>query len=373
MSVEFRNVTKTFDRVHAVRNLTLTVEEGEFLVLVGPSGCGKTTALRMVAGLEHPTAGDIAIDGRSVLGLEPRDRDIAMVFQSYALYPHMSVYDNIAFGLRQRRTPRAELEQRVREVAEMLQLSDLLNRRPRELSGGQRQRVALGRAIARRPRVFLMDEPLSNLDAQLRLRTRAELSDLHRRLQATVIYVTHDQVEAMTMGTRIAVMQDGILHQVDTPQRIYEAPANTFVASFIGSPSMNLLHGELRGHASAPEFIAPGITIPVPPAAATLPSPLILGIRPEAFHRQPSPHGAPISGTVTLVEPHGPDLYVTIDAGGQLVTARLDPATHARPGDPIGLTPHTEALHWFDPATGTRLPLGAPGTHAFPPPALAPA
>ncbi|WBL36511.1 ATP-binding cassette domain-containing protein [Tepidiforma flava] len=252
MGVEFDRVHKTFGHVRAVRDLTLEVREGEFLVLVGPSGCGKTTALRMVAGLEEPTSGDIRIDGRSVLGVEPRDRDIAMVFQSYALYPHMSVYDNLAFGLRQRKTPKADVDRRIREVAEMLEIGHLLNRRPRELSGGQRQRVALGRAIARRPRVFLMDEPLSNLDAQLRLRTRAELSDLHRRLGTTLIYVTHDQVEAMTMGTRIAVMHDGVLQQVATPQLIYDRPANTFVASFIGSPAMNLLRGDLVPGPGAP-------------------------------------------------------------------------------------------------------------------------
>ncbi len=356
MGVEFDTVTKTFGTVRAVQDLTLEVRDGEFLVLVGPSGCGKTTALRMVAGLEQPTAGDIRIDGRSVLGVEPRDRDIAMVFQSYALYPHMSVYDNLAFGLRQRKTPRAEVDRRIREVAEMLEISHLLGRRPRELSGGQRQRVALGRAIARRPRVFLMDEPLSNLDAQLRLRTRAELSDLHRRLGTTLIYVTHDQVEAMTMGTRIAVMNEGLLQQVDTPRGIYERPANTFVATFIGSPSMNLLRGELIPGPDGGRFTAPAIDIPVNRLpAVTLPAPVVLGIRPEAFHRWPQALPAPISGPAILVEPHGPDLYVTLDAGGQNVTARLDPAADVHPGDILGLVPTGEALHWFDAETGQRL------------------
>jgi len=356
MGVEFDRVSKHFGTVRAVDDLTLTVEDGEFLVLVGPSGCGKTTALRMVAGLETPTAGDIRIDGRSVLGVEPRDRDIAMVFQSYALYPHMSVYDNLAFGMRQRKVSRAEIDARVREVADMLAITPLLQRRPRELSGGQRQRVALGRAIARRPRVFLMDEPLSNLDAQLRLHTRAELSELHRRLQTTVIYVTHDQIEAMTMGTRIAVMRDGVLQQVAEPQRLYDEPANTFVASFIGSPAMNLLRGELLAEGGSLRFRAPSIDIalPAPPAAISA-GPVILGIRPEGFERQPVPAPGPISGTVILVEPHGPDLYVTVDASGQSVTARLDPACAVHPGDHITLAPAGRTLHYFDNETGRRL------------------
>jgi multiple sugar transport system ATP-binding protein len=356
MGVEFDRVHKTFGNVRAVSDLTLEVREGEFLVLVGPSGCGKTTALRMVAGLEEPTSGDIRIDGRSVLGVEPRDRDIAMVFQSYALYPHMSVYDNLAFGMRQRKTPKAEIDQLIREVAEMLEIGHLLNRRPRELSGGQRQRVALGRAIARRPRVFLMDEPLSNLDAQLRLRTRAELSDLHRRLGTILIYVTHDQVEAMTMGTRIAVMKDGVLQQVDTPQHIYDRPANTFVASFIGSPAMNLLRGDLVPGPGGARFAAAAIDIPVArPPLGSLPAPAVLGIRPEAFHRWPQAAPAPIAGPVVLVEPHGPDLYVTVDAAGQQVTARLDPAVDVRPGEVLGLVPAGDAFHWFDAETGRRL------------------
>uniref|UniRef100_UPI002ADE5680 ABC transporter ATP-binding protein n=1 Tax=Tepidiforma sp. TaxID=2682230 RepID=UPI002ADE5680 len=357
MGVTFDHVSRHFGAVRAVDDLTLDIEDGEFLVLVGPSGCGKTTALRMVAGLETPTSGDIRIDGRSVIGIEPRDRDIAMVFQSYALYPHMSVYDNLAFGMRQRKTPAREIDQRVREVAAMLEITHLLDRRPRQLSGGQRQRVALGRAIARRPRVFLMDEPLSNLDAQLRLRTRAELSELHRRLQTTVIYVTHNQIEAMTMGSRIAVMREGVLQQVVPPQALYDSPANTFVASFIGSPPMNLIPGELLRDGSAATFRAEGVELPLPvlqPAPG--PGPVILGLRPESFRRTPAPSPAPVTGTVTLIEPHGADLYVTANVGGTPVTARLDPDLDVRPGAVIGLVPELSAVHLFDARDGQRIP-----------------
>jgi len=359
MSVVYASVSKQFGNVHAVRDLNLAAEEGEFLVLVGPSGCGKTTALRMAAGLDDPTSGDIAIGGQSVLGVEPRDRDIAMVFQSYALYPHMSVFDNLAFGMRQRRTAREEIRDRVDEAARMLGIEGLLSRRPRELSGGQRQRVALGRAIVRRPRVFLMDEPLSNLDAQLRLRTRAEISALHRRLETTFIYVTHDQVEAMTMGTRIAVMRDGVLQQVDTPQRLYDAPANTFVATFIGSPAMNLLDGEVVRVGESLCFHNREVTLPLPPAAAALaggPGPVTLGIRPEQFERVPAatPEGG-ISGEVSLVEPHGSDLFVTVATGCGPVTARLDPGHAVRPGEVLHLAPQLARVHLFEAAGGARL------------------
>src|SRR5215217_4535162 len=243
--VTLDHVSKIFGEVKAVNDLTIQIHDKEFLVLVGPSGCGKSTALRLIAGLEEATAGDIYIGDRRVNDVAPKDRDIAMVFQSYALYPHMTVYDNLAFGLKLRRTPKSEIDRRVKEAAEILGLGNLLARKPKQLSGGQRQRVALGRAIVREPQVFLMDEPLSNLDAKLRVQTRAELIKLHQRLQTTVIYVTHDQVEAMTMGSRIAVMRDGILQQLDTPQSLYDRPANTFVAGFIGSPSMNFFDAKV--------------------------------------------------------------------------------------------------------------------------------
>src|SRR5579884_1450163 len=243
--VVLEHVTKKFGEVLAVNDLNIDVRDREFLVLVGPSGCGKSTALRMIAGLEEATSGDIIIGDRRVNDVHPKDRDIAMVFQSYALYPHMSVYDNMAFGLKLRKVPKAEIDRRVKEAAEILGLENLLNRKPKELSGGQRQRVALGRAIVREPQVFLMDEPLSNLDAKLRVQTRAELIKLHQRLQTTVIYVTHDQTEAMTMGTRIAVMKDGVLQQLAPPQEVYDHPSNVFVAGFIGSPAMNFIEAQL--------------------------------------------------------------------------------------------------------------------------------
>ena len=360
--VAFSHVNKFFGDVRAVDDLSFAVEEGEFLVLVGPSGCGKTTALRMVAGLERPSSGEISIAGRVVNSVAPRDRDIAMVFQSYALYPHMSVFDNLAFGLKQRKTPRDEIRTRVADAAAMLGLEPLLTRHPRELSGGQRQRVALGRAIVRRPKVFLMDEPLSNLDAQLRLRTRAEIAALHRRLATTMIYVTHDQVEAMTMGTRIAVMKEGVLQQIDTPRRLYDMPNNTFVATFIGSPSMNLIEGSLQRVGEGVTFAGGGITLDLGPAMAARAGgagSAILGIRPEQFERKPvaSAAGA-ISGEVQLIEPMGSDLFVTVAPGdgGERppIVARLDPATPARLGERLSLRPILDAAHLFDAVSGLR-------------------
>ena len=356
--VSFDHVNKTFGDVRAVRDLTMEIGEGEFLVLVGPSGCGKTTAMRMVAGLEEPTSGTIRIADEVVNHLEPRDRDIAMVFQSYALYPHMSVFDNLAFGLRQRKTPNDEVTRRVAETAEMLGIGPLLERKPRQLSGGQRQRVALGRAIVRRPNVFLMDEPLSNLDAHLRMKTRGEIVTLQRQLQTTVLYVTHDQVEAMTMGTRIAVLSDGVLQQLDVPQRIYERPANLFVATFIGSPAMNLLTGELVPEGEGVAFAATGVRIPLPasvlPREARAGGGVTAGLRPEHFAlaRSDAPHA--IRGEVTLVEPVGSDLYVTV-RGDHEVVARLAPDTPLRVGDTVALQPDMSHLHLFDQTTGARL------------------
>src|SRR5687768_8211612 len=284
--VTLDHVSKIFGEVRAVNDLTIQIHDKEFLVLVGPSGCGKSTGLRLIAGLEEITAGDIYIGDRRVNDVAPKDRDIAMVFQSYALYPHMTVYDNLAFGLKLRRTPKAEIDRRVKEAAEILGLQNLLARKPKQLSGGQRQRVALGRAIVREPQVFLMDEPLSNLDAKLRVQTRAELIKLHQRLQTTVIYVTHDQVEAMTMGSRIAVMRDGILQQLETPQTLYDKPANMFVAGFIGSPAMNFFDGKCTGTPDAMYIDGGTFKLRVPPDKAEklvryIGKDIVFGIRPE--------------------------------------------------------------------------------------------
>ena len=265
-TVTFENVQKMYGDFQAVKDLNLEIGDGEFMVLVGPSGCGKTTSLRMIAGLEEISAGTLRIGDRVVNDVPPKDRDIAMVFQSYALYPHMSVRENLAFGLKLRKVPKAEIERRVNEAAETIQLQKLLDRKPKELSGGQRQRVALGRAIVREPAVFLMDEPLSNLDAKLRVQTRAEIARLHQRLKTTVVYVTHDQVEAMTMGTRIAVMNEGLLQQVGTPQSLYDTPINRFVAGFIGSPSMNFVEVHQDGTGESARLVGPGDwSIPIPP------------------------------------------------------------------------------------------------------------
>ncbi|MBI3913356.1 MAG: ATP-binding cassette domain-containing protein, partial [Chloroflexi bacterium] len=263
-NVTYDHVTKKFGEVIAVNDLMLEIQDKEFLVLVGPSGCGKTTALRLLAGLEDATDGAIRIGDRVVNDVPPKDRDIAMVFQSYALYPHMSVYDNMAFGLKLRKTPKAEIDRRVKEAADILGIGEFLQRKPKQLSGGQRQRVALGRAIVREPKVFLMDEPLSNLDAKLRVQTRAEISKLHQRLQTTFIYVTHDQVEAMTMGTRIAVMKDGVLQQLDSPQNLYDHPVNIFVAGFIGSPAMNFFDANIVGTRDEMALDTGGFKLPVP-------------------------------------------------------------------------------------------------------------
>jgi ABC-type sugar transport system ATPase subunit len=354
-AVTFDHVTKVFDgKVVAVDALDHTVEDGEFMVLVGPSGCGKTTALRMVAGLEKPTSGTIEIGGKVINDLPPKDRDIAMVFQNYALYPHMTVEQNIAFGLRRHGFPRREIAGRVGEVSKMLDLHELLRRKPAQLSGGQRQRVAMGRALARHPQVFLLDEPLSNLDAKLRTQLRADLKRLHQEVRTTSIYVTHDQVEATTLGERIAVMKEGKLQQVGTPREVYARPANLFVAGFIGSPSMNLL----AGHVADGELRVGEARIADAEAAHGYAEPVV-GLRPEALRLHRDDAGAPIvSFVVDVVEPMGHEAVVhgRLRNGGEApVVVRLDAHDEPRPGDVLELTFAGEDLHLFDSASGQRL------------------
>jgi multiple sugar transport system ATP-binding protein len=380
--IVLEQVSKVFGAgVHAVDGVSLEIADGEFLVLVGPSGCGKSTLLRLIAGLEEATDGQIRIGDEDVTDKAPRDRDVAMVFQSYALYPHMTVRQNLGYGLKVRRTKKSEAAQRVAKVARLLRLDDLLDRRPAELSGGQRQRVAMGRAIVREPKAFLMDEPLSNLDAKLRVGMRAELVSLHDRLGATTVYVTHDQVEAMTLGQRVAVMRDGRIQQVDTPQVLYRLPQTLFVAAFIGSPAMNLVEALVDG--GAVEF--GGFRIPLPPLLGdTLPTgPVVLGVRPESFEdiAFADPSLPQINVTVKVLEELGSDTHVIfpIDAprvetdeiretregedesllvGDQaMFNARVDPRTAASPGAPLRLTVDPARFHFFDPETGENIGL----------------
>ncbi len=356
-SVTYEHVTKRFGDVIAVNDLSVDIADKEFLVFVGPSGCGKTTSLRLLAGLEELTEGNIFIGDRLVNDVAPKDRDIAMVFQSYALYPHMSVYDNMAFGLKLRKTPRAEIERRVREAAGILGIEELLDRKPKQLSGGQRQRVALGRAIVREPAVFLMDEPLSNLDAKLRVATRAELSKLHQRLETTFIYVTHDQMEAMTMGTRIAVMRDGILQQVDTPQTLYNAPSNIFVAGFIGSPAMNFFDVTITG-TKEETYIDGGtfkLRIPVEkagPYVDYIGKQVVLGTRPEDIHdpqyAPPSITAAPVKARVDVTELMGNEVFLYLLTGTKSFIARVDPRTTARVGQDVEVFFNMDNMHIFD-------------------------
>ena len=356
-SVIYDHVTKRFGDVVAVNDISLDIPDKEFLVLVGPSGCGKTTALRLLAGLEEITSGTIKIGDRVVNDVAPKDRDIAMVFQSYALYPHMSVYDNMAFGLKLRKTPKSEIDERVKEAADILGIGMLLARKPKQLSGGQRQRVALGRAIVRNPHVFLMDEPLSNLDAKLRVQTRAEISKLHQRLQTTFIYVTHDQTEAMTMGTRIAVMKDGILQQVDTPQNLYDSPENIFVAGFIGSPAMNFFDVKVVGTKEEMYVEGPGFKLRVPPDKAKalgdyLGKEVIFGIRPEDIHdRQFSPPGITaetLTSMVDVTELMGSEVYVYLVSDSKSFIGRFDPRTSARVGHEVDVAFDMGNVHFFD-------------------------
>jgi multiple sugar transport system ATP-binding protein len=375
--IELEDVTKVFSGdVVAVDDVSLKIGDGEFVVLVGPSGCGKSTLLRMVAGLEEVTAGRIAVEGRDVTDLAPRRRDVAMVFQTYALYPHMSVRQNIGYGLKVRRTPKAEARRRVEEVATMLGLEDLLERRPAQLSGGQRQRVAMGRAIVREPKAFLMDEPLSNLDAKLRVGMRASLAQLHARLGVTTVYVTHDQTEAMTLGQRVAVMRNGRILQVDEPQRLYREPVDLFVAAFIGTPAMNLVEARIEGG----DVLFGQFRVPLDPArgpAKRAGDQVVLGIRPEAFEdAELAPRALPtLDVEVTVLEELGSDvhLFFHVDAppitsevlaarddslladAKALFNARVDPRTRARRGERLRLAVDPARFHFFDPATGSSL------------------
>ncbi len=345
-SVTYEHVTKKFSAdTTAVNDLSLEIRDTEFMVLVGPSGCGKSTALRLLAGLEEITAGQIKIDDQVVNKMPPRDRDVAMVFQSYALYPHMSVFDNMGFGLKMRGSTRTEIETRVKEAGRILRLDKLLGRKPRQLSGGQRQRVALGRAIVRQPRVFLLDEPLSNLDAMLRVQTRIELQKMHQRLGTTFIYVTHDQVEAMTMGDRIAVMRDGVLQQVAPPREIYDQPVNMYVAGFIGSPRMNFLPVTISDH----EAKASGFELKLPEAPGV--SRGILGIRPEHFLPNVSEEDAAIDLKVEVLEVLGADQYLYGKIGSDDLIARVDPALKVSIGDRVRLAVNMKRLHLFDAET----------------------
>lgn len=360
-NVSLSSVCKRYGKVSVIEGLDLEIKDREFMVLVGPSGCGKSTALRMIAGLEDISDGTIQIGDRVVNGIPPKDRDIAMVFQSYALYPHMTVRQNLEFGLKIRKTDRSEIDRRVDEAAEILDITHLLDRKPREMSGGQRQRVAVGRAIVRKPRVFLFDEPLSNLDAKLRVQMRAEISKLQDRLETTTIYVTHDQVEAMTMGDRIAILNDGDLQQVGTPLEVYERPSNRFVATFIGTPPMNFLEAavtddgmRLRGH---------GFELPVPrslhPSTAGQDGRgVLLGIRPESLTAGLTVRGetAPLTLDVEVVEPLGHEVLVHGKLHDNLLVAKVDPYQTPPVGQPLTLDVALDRLHLFDPDTESRLP-----------------
>jgi multiple sugar transport system ATP-binding protein len=359
-SVTFQRVWKRFGNTVAVKDLNIEVFDKEFLVLVGPSGCGKSTSLRMLAGLEEISDGEILIGDRVVNNVAPKDRDVAMVFQSYALYPHMTVYDNMAFGLRLRKTPKQIIDQRVREAAKSLGIENLLDRRPRQLSGGQRQRVAVGRAIVREPAVFLMDEPLSNLDAKLRVEARSFISKLHQRLGTTFVYVTHDQTEAMTMGSRICVMSAGELQQVDTPFNLYHNPRNLFVAGFIGSPSMNFFDAVLKSVDGRLVVETSGFQLPIPPSKAEAfraysDRRVIAGIRPEDIHDANFQPGgitpAIIEANVDVVEQMGNEVNLYLEDKGKTFISRTDPRTQARVGQRMGIALNVDNLHIFDADT----------------------
>ncbi|NPC54917.1 ABC transporter ATP-binding protein [Caenimonas soli] len=347
-TVEIQDAAKSFGNTRVIRGVSIDIRDGEFVVLVGPSGCGKSTLLRMIAGLEGIDAGEIRIGGRRVNGLPPKERDIAMVFQNYALYPHLTVADNLAFSLKLRQAPQQEIEQRVAQAAKILGLEPLLTRLPKQLSGGQRQRVAMGRAIVRDPQVFLFDEPLSNLDAKLRVQMRTEIRELHQRLKATTVYVTHDQIEAMTMADKIVAMHDGVVEQVGTPLDLYDRPRNVFVASFIGSPAMNLLTVKVNGQGVADDA---GNHWAVPRVPATSGQTLTLGVRPEHLRLD----AAGLEARVQVVETTGSETHLVADAGGTRLNCVLRERVSVRPGDQVRLGVDSTCLHLFRADSGERL------------------
>jgi multiple sugar transport system ATP-binding protein len=354
-SLKIAGIRKVYGKgdkaVEVLKRIDIDVAPGEFLILVGPSGCGKSTLLNIIAGLEEPTEGQLLMGGRDMVSVAPAQRDIAMVFQSYALYPTMTVADNIGFALEMRKVPKAARTKRIAEVAAMLQIEHLLDRRPAQLSGGQRQRVAMGRALARDPQLFLFDEPLSNLDAKLRVEMRAEIKRLHHVSGITSVYVTHDQIEAMTLGSRIAVMKDGVLQQIGTPDEIYRRPANTYVAGFIGSPTMNFIDGQVQTSGADGKFVFVGGSLDIPTPQGTAAT---LGQRPEHIHLSDD---AAWRGEVMLVEPTGADTYVVVKTGVGLITVRAPANTQAKVGDNIGMTVSGKHNNWFDKTTGARINL----------------
>jgi len=360
--VILKDITKVYDGgVKAVDKANIQINDEEFVVLVGPSGCGKTTTLRMVAGLEDITGGELTIDGKRMNEVAPKDRDIAMVFQNYALYPHMSVYDNMAFGLRIRKYAKAEIDNRVKEAAQILDIEELLERKPKALSGGQRQRVAVGRAIVRKPKVFLFDEPLSNLDAKLRVQMRAEISGLHTRLQATMIYVTHDQTEAMTMGDKIVVMKDGLIQQIGTPLELYNKPNNRFVAGFIGSPPMNILAGEVKEEGGK-ILVDEGVFTLKPNAAQSaklkeyVGKQVLFGIRPEDFKYQKTAAAENnIKATVEVIEPLGNETHLYVSTDNHQMITRVEPDVVLNVGDDVNFIADIEKVHFFDIETEMTL------------------
>ena len=352
-SVGIRDVQKAFGSTRVIHGVSVDIQDGEFVILVGPSGCGKSTLLRMIAGLENISAGEIRIGERVVNDVPPKERDIAMVFQNYALYPHMTVRENMAFSLKLRKAPKSEIETRVAKAASILGLNALLDRYPRQLSGGQRQRVAMGRAIVRDPQVFLFDEPLSNLDAKLRVAMRTEIKELHQRLRTTTVYVTHDQIEAMTMADRIVVMHDGVVEQIGAPLDLYDRPHNLFVAGFIGSPAMNFINGQIRANGEAKFVGDSGIEIPLGQSApaASDGQPATLGVRPEHF--RVADDGIPVE--VVVVEPTGSETLLAVKAAGQELTCVFRDRVLPKPGETIRIRPEVGLVHLFDRESGQRL------------------